>query len=185
MTNKIPCKLDTCNKPLPKGARKFCCEAHSNKYYQNMRTLERQKQKEQEATVRHCAYTKCGKELPKTAHAQKRYCQDTDCYLKQNAINNTKLRKKRKELKEKKWLTCANDNCNERFTPLSMKKYCCKECRNAQNQRDYNERTSTEVMEYEITKEKALAENGNKKEIDIDPKYRCRGNISYNGYTTL
>ena len=132
------CYLDECSKPLPKGARRFCCEGHSNKHYYNLRKSERAKEKELEGIVRHCDYTECGKEIPKDAHAQKRYCPGTDCYRKQNAIDNVRLRAERKALKEKKWLTCANDNCNKKFTPLYMKKYCCPECRNAQNQSEHN-----------------------------------------------
>ena len=164
------CKLDTCQKELTGGRSKFCCDAHANKFYQNKLKLERRKEKQLNEIVRHCNYEKCGKELPKDAHAQKKYCLDTDCYKKQNALDSKKYRERIKANKKEKVVFCHNDECKKKIDkPSNGQKYCDRKCRNKQNKIDVAERHALENAQYELAKEKAREEHGTAKEIFISP----------------
>ena len=166
------CKLEGCNEPLKKGARKFCCEDHSNKHYQNMKKLERLKLKQN--NTRFCKYEECGKKLPKDAHAQKEYCPDDKCAYKQNQLDAKRKRAKKRAEKCKELIVCSNTECTETFEFVSRKKYCSKECRNAQNQADFQEKRKTELLDYENAKDEALSKYGTKKEIFIPSQFLGR-----------
>ncbi|TET88541.1 MAG: hypothetical protein E3J96_03150, partial [Sulfurovum sp.] len=64
---------------------------------------------------RFCKYIHCRKLLPKDSHHQKRYCSDTDCYAKQNKIEQKERRDKLKANKPKKFKICNFDECGKEF----------------------------------------------------------------------
>ena len=175
MLNTITCKLEECTKPLPKGARKFCCEGHSNKHYQNMRKLEKLAEKKHMHIVRFCKYEGCDKEIPKEAHAQKLYCIGTKCAQKQNAIDARIRRGREREMKTKDTNTCAADDCNNTYPENKRRKYCSDVCRKAQNYQNSEDRIAKECIRYNITKEEALNRTGSKKGIAINPMFLSRG----------
>lgn len=168
----MTCKLESCNEPLAKGKRKFCCEDHSNAHYQEKKRLERLKKKQANAIERNCAYEECGKEIPKEAHFQKKYCIGTDCAYKQNQLDQKRQRAEAKKNKPVVIIKCYNDNCQK---PIEKKhhrmKYCSDECRNAQNQSDHRDRLFIESSGYEESKRLALIHNGNKKELVIPSEF--------------
>lgn len=165
------CKLEGCNNPVPSRKGKYCSEKCSNQFFVNQARLKKQKLRELNAVVRFCAYEECGKQLPKGIHAQKRYCPDTKCSYKQNQLEAKRKRAKDKESKQDIILICGNDKCNEQFPKMGRKKYCSDECRNAQNQTDFNERQRTEILEYKKAQEEALELYGTKKEIFVPSEF--------------
>ena len=165
-TEKL-CSLEGCEKPLPTNRNKFCSDTCSNKHFADKTRIAKQIKRARESIVRHCAYVECKKELPKTAHAQKRYCPGTDCYYKQNQLDQAKKRAEKKENKVIKFDTCQNDNCDETFEHHPRKKYCTTECRKDQNIIDSEKKRLESVAIYNQTKAEAKRLTGSAKNIKI------------------
>ena len=143
------CSIEGCEEILPTSRKKFCSDACSNKYFTDKIRIEKQLKREKEAVVKYCAYVECGKQLPKTAHAQKRYCPGTNCATKQNALEAKQKRDAKRAASKVVILTCENDTCDETFEKKQNKRYCCNECKKQQNNRDF---TAKKKQEEEMIK---------------------------------
>ena len=121
--------------------------------------------------MKQCKYEECKKELPTDIHAQKTYCPNTKCAYKQNQLDAKRKRAEEKKNKKVIMVRCWNDYCNEEIQKHHRQKYCSKECRNAQNQRDHKERLLAEAGEYDESKKQALIQNGSKKKLVIPAEF--------------
>jgi len=132
---------------------------------------------------RFCKYTHCRKLLPKDCHHQKRYCVDTDCYSKQNKIEQKERRDKLRANKPKKFRTCNFDECKKSFEvdpKAPLKAYCDDECRNANHKKVQAKRWEQEQIKIVAKREErvqaTIAETGTKS--GIAKRFLVRGTIS-------
>jgi len=132
---------------------------------------------------RFCKYIHCKKLLPKDAHNQKRYCIDTDCYSKQNKIEQKERRDKLKANKPKKFRICNFDECGKEFKvdpKAPLKAYCDDECRDANRKKIQAKRWEKEQIKIVAKREEkvqaTIAETGTKS--GLPRRILERGNIT-------
>jgi len=135
------------------------------------------------ALPRFCKYIKCRKLLPKESHHQKRYCIDTDCYSKQNKIEQKERRDKLKASKPKKFKICNFDERGKEFevdSKAPFKAYCDDECRNANRKKVQAKRWEQEQIKIVAKREEkvqaTIVETGTKS--GIAKRFLLRGTIS-------
>jgi len=135
------------------------------------------------AFPRFCKYIKCRKLLPKDAHHQKKYCQDTKCFYLQNQLEAKERRDKLKANKPKKFKICNFDECGKEFeipTNSPLQAYCDDKCRDANRKKVQAKRWEQEQIKIVAKREEVVRMNKSKdKKSGLPKRLLVRGNISH------
>ena len=183
------CRL--CMKPLEGARTVFCNDKCSSDYtarnIKNQRKIENLK-----VPTRWCRYIHCKKPLPPGTNKAV-YCKNTDCYKKQNSIDN-KNRYRAKAEKQPTTRICELLSCKNEFKVQKNKyrqSYCSEKCRHTALHKKCEcgeeiMKTSNYCNSCSVRKRKDKAKLECKpKKGRINPIWLERGCTTYAGYRSL